>query len=70
MADIFTLTIRQPLGGRLFGETEEAERQRIAHLLADAAQIVGSPGRRPEPLRLEGVEVGEYEFGADSLNRG
>jgi hypothetical protein len=69
MATIFSLTIRAPAGSRLFGESEGAKRQRICHLLADAAQIIGS-GKEPEPLRLEGVEAGEYEFGTDSLNRG
>jgi len=70
MADVFTLTIRKPAGTRLFGETREAERQRLAHLLHDAAQNVGTPGHTPEPLRLEGVEVGSFEFGPASLNRG
>ena len=42
MPDVFTLTIRKPAGSRLFGETREAERQRIAQLLADVASIIGS----------------------------
>jgi hypothetical protein len=69
MATIFSLTIRAPAGSRLFGESEGAKRQRICHLLADAAQIIGS-GKELEPLRLEGVEVGEYEFCASSMSRG
>jgi hypothetical protein len=68
MTEVFRLTICKPAGTRLFGETREAERQRIAHLLHDAAQNVGTPGHTPEPLRLEGVEVGSFEFGPGSLN--
>ena len=49
MADVFTLTICKPAGSRLFGETRESERQRLAHLLHDAAQNVGTPGHTPEP---------------------
>jgi len=69
MADVFTLTIRKPAGARPFGETKEAERAIIVKALRDAAQIIGSH-RAPEPLRYDGAEIGSYEFGRDSLNRG
>ena len=69
MADVFTLTIFKPAGSRPFGETKEAERAIICAALHDAAQIIGSH-RAPEPLRYDGKEIGEYEFGPASLNRG
>ncbi len=65
MPDVFTLRINKRTPA--FGETKEAERQRIVQALQDAAQIVRSH-REPEPLRLDGAVIGEYEFGANSLN--
>ena len=65
MADIFTLTIYRSLGS----ETKEGERAEIHHLLLQAAQVVGSPGRAPEPLVDRNQNyVGEYEFGTAALN--
>ena len=66
--EVFKLAIRKAAGSRPFGETKEAERAIIVKALHDAAQIIGSH-RAPEPLRYDGKEIGEYEFGPDSLNR-
>lgn len=65
MPDVFTLRITKRT--HAFGETKEAERQRICQALSDAASIIGSH-RSPEPLKLDGVVIGEYEFGPDALN--
>jgi hypothetical protein len=62
---VFTLTISKRTAS--FGESKEAERQRIVQALRDAAQVIGSH-REPEPIRLNGEVIGEYDFGSDSVN--